>query len=81
MKVEGKCAIVVETMSSTKTLKNMLYIPKINQNLISVGQLIEFGYSIFFNDGVCDIKDKKEMLLLSVRMMNKSFNVIGKKYV
>jgi hypothetical protein len=62
-------------LSGTKTLKNVLYVPKINQNLVSVGQLIEFGYLIFFNDGVCDIKDKNEVLLLSAKMMNKSFNV------
>jgi len=75
VKVEGKGAIEVETLSGTKTLKNVLYVPKINQNLVSVGQLIESGYSIFFNDGVCDIKDKNGVLLLSAKMMNKSFNV------
>jgi hypothetical protein len=75
VKVEGKGAIEVETLSGTKTLKNVLYVPKINQNLVSVGQLIESGYSIFFNDGVCDIKDKNGVLLLSAKMMNRSFNV------
>ena len=50
MKVEGKCAIEVESISCTKTLKNMLYVPKINKNLVSVGQLLEFGYLLSFND-------------------------------
>jgi hypothetical protein len=68
-------------LSDTKTLKNILYVPKINKNLISVGQLIESGYSILFNDGVCDIKDKNRVLLLSAKMMNRSFNMIGEKYV
>ena len=40
MKVEGKGAIEVETMLGTKTLKNVLCVPKINQNLVSVEQLI-----------------------------------------
>jgi hypothetical protein len=75
VKVEGKRAIEVETLSGTKTLKNVLYVPRINQNLVIVGQLIESGYSIFFNDGVCDIKDKNGVLLLSAKMMNRSFNV------
>jgi len=75
VKVEGKGAIEVETMSGTKTLKNVLYVPKINQNLVSVGQLLESGYSIFFNNGVCDIKDKNGVLLFSAKMMNRSFNV------
>jgi hypothetical protein len=74
VKIEGKEAIEVETLLGTKTFKNILYVPKINQNLVSVGQLIESGYSIFFNDGVCDIKDKKGVLFLSAKMMNQSFN-------
>ena len=37
VKVEGKWAIEVETMSSTKTVKIVLYVPKINKNLVSVG--------------------------------------------
>jgi len=36
VKVEGKRAIEVETLSGTKILKNVLYVPKINQNLVSV---------------------------------------------
>jgi hypothetical protein len=63
VKVEGKRAIEVETLSGTKTLN------------VIVGQLIESGFSIFFNDGVCDIKDKNGVLLLSAKMMNRSFNV------
>lgn len=52
----------------------MLYVPKISQNLASVGQLLEVGYSLSFNDGLCNIKDEG-ILLLSVKMMNKSFNL------
>ena len=41
-----------------------------------MGQLIESSYSMFFND---DIKDKKGVLLLSTKMMNRSFNVDWKE--
>ena len=78
MKVEGKGAIEVETLSSTKTLKNVFYVPKINQNLVSVGQLIESGFSIFFNR-VYNIKDKNRVLMHSAKMMNISFNVDWKE--
>jgi hypothetical protein len=66
-------------MSGTKTLKNMLYVPKINQNLVSVGQLLESGYSLSFNDGMCNIRDKMGILLLSTKMMNISFNIDWKE--
>jgi hypothetical protein len=79
VKVEGKGAIEVETMSGTKTLKNVLYVPKINQNLVSVGQLLESGYSLSFNVGMCNIRDKMGMLLLSAKMMNRSFNIDWKE--
>ena len=79
VKVEGKGVIEVETMSGTKTLKNMLYVPKINQNLVSVGQLLESGYSLSFNDGMCNIRDKMGILLLSAKMMNRSFNIDWKE--
>ena len=59
MKVKGKGMVKVETLSCKKSLKNIVYVPKINQNLISVGQPIQFGYLLFLNDGVCDIKHNK----------------------
>ena len=52
-------------MSNTKTLNNVLYVPKISNNLVSVGQIIESGHSILFNDEICDIKDRKGVLMLS----------------
>jgi len=79
VKVEGKWAIEVETMSGTKTLKNVLYVPKINQNLVSVGQLLESGYSLSFSDGMCNIRDKMGILLLPAKMMNRSFNIDWKE--
>lgn len=48
VKVEGKGAIAVDTRAGTKTLHDVLYVPNINQNLVSVGQLLESGYSLFF---------------------------------
>ena len=57
----------------------MLYVPKINQNLVSVGQLLESGYSLSFNDGMCNIKDKMRILLLFTKMMNRSFNIDWKE--
>lgn len=79
MKVKGKGMVKVETLSCKKSLKNIVYVPKINQNLISVGQPIQFGYLLFLNDGVCDIKHNKGVWLLTIKMMDKSFSVDWKE--
>lgn len=60
MKVKGKCAVEVETMSGTKSLKNVFYVPKINQNLVSIGKLIESGYSLFIMMKCATLKKKRE---------------------
>jgi hypothetical protein len=44
-----------------------------------VGQLLESGYSLSFNDGMCNIRDKMGILLLSAKMMNRSFNIDWKE--
>jgi len=66
VKVKGKGVIKVETMSGTKTLKNMLYVPKINQNLVSVRQLLKSDYSLSFNDGVCDIREREKKNIIAL---------------
>nr|KYP49452.1 hypothetical protein KK1_028798 [Cajanus cajan]KYP49473.1 hypothetical protein KK1_028820 [Cajanus cajan] len=48
--VKGKGIIAIESYSSTKIITDVLYVPEINQNLLSVGQLLEKGYKILFED-------------------------------
>ena len=48
LKVEGKGTVEVDTLPDIKSLKNILYVTEINGNLVSIGQLIEPGYSLFF---------------------------------
>ena len=74
-KLKEKNAIVVDTMAGMKIIRNVMYLHQLNQNLVSVGQLLEIGHSLSFKKGLCSIKDDKGVLLLSTRMMNKSFNI------
>lgn len=46
--VKGKGVIMVETPSSTKLITDVLFVPKITNNLLSVGQLLDKGYALFF---------------------------------
>lgn len=54
--VKDKGSITITTYTSTKNLFDVLYVPKINQNLLSVRQLVEKGFKIIFEDKGCTIK-------------------------
>jgi hypothetical protein len=45
---KGKRTIVITTNSGTETISDVLYVPDIEQNLLSVGQLIEKGMKVIF---------------------------------
>ena len=42
--VKGKGTVAIEGHTGLKLISNVLYVPEINQNLLSVGQLLEKGY-------------------------------------
>ena len=48
--MEGQGTIAISTCSGTKFISDVLYVPEIDQNLFSVGQLIEKGYKVVFED-------------------------------
>ncbi|KAJ8643914.1 hypothetical protein MRB53_005662 [Persea americana] len=46
--VKGKGIVAIEGHTGLKLISNVLYVPDINQNLLSVGQLLEKGYKVLF---------------------------------
>ena len=71
--VKGKGTIAISTCSGKKFISDVLFVPKIDQNLLSVGQLIEKGIRVVFEDRSCLIKDAKGKDIFKVRMKGKSF--------
>ena len=74
--VTGKGMISVKARNgSTKYIQDVLYVPGLAQNLLSVGQLMEKGYSVNFDNNKCVIFDKKKaQVIASVSMLsNKIF--------
>ena len=51
----------------------MLYVPDIDKNLWSAGQLVEKGYKVLSNNYYCLIKDANDSDLFIIEMKNKSF--------
>ena len=72
--VKGKGTIAIESCASTKLIYDVLYAPEIHQNLLSVGQLIEKGLKVIFENKQCLIKDVNEKEIFNIKMRGKSFS-------
>ncbi|XP_020271911.1 outer dense fiber protein 2-like [Asparagus officinalis] len=50
------------------SIENVYYVPDLKSNILSMGQLLEKGYSVFIKDRMLHLKDKKSRLLAQVEM-------------
>ena len=73
VEVKGKGVIAVETPSGTKYISDVLFVPGISQNLLSVGQMLEKKDSLSFEDMKCTIFDPIGSEVMSITMKDKSF--------
>ncbi|KAJ9678645.1 hypothetical protein PVL29_020733 [Vitis rotundifolia] len=71
--VKGKGTVEIEGHTGLKLISNVLYVPEINQNMLSVGQLLEKGYKVLFEDNHCMIADAQGREVFIVQMKGKSF--------
>ena len=51
--------MAIESLSVLKYINVVLYVSDINQNFLSVGQLIEKGFKVISEDKWCLIKDAR----------------------
>ncbi|CAN0881937.1 Retrovirus-related Pol polyprotein from transposon TNT 1-94 [Linum grandiflorum] len=59
LELEGKGTILVKGKEGNKTLiQEVLYVPELAQNLLSVGQLMMKNYKLLFDNGECEIINK-----------------------
>ncbi|KAL6319154.1 hypothetical protein AAG906_011238 [Vitis piasezkii] len=56
-----------------KLIYDVLFVPDINQNLLNVGQLIEKGFKVYFEDRNRIIKDAEGKKVFNIKMKGKSF--------
>ena len=70
---KGKGIILVLTKKNEKTfIHEVFYVPHLNVNLISIGQLLQNHYDIRFYDTYCTIYDKppSKRLIAKFEMTN-----------
>jgi transposase InsO family protein len=74
VEVKGKGTIGVTTKHGRKVIHDTLYVPELDENLLSIGQLLEHGYSLNFENRECRIFDSKRRSVAVVKMTsNRSF--------
>ncbi|XP_016679117.1 uncharacterized protein [Gossypium hirsutum] len=73
LEVKGKGTVAITSYEGTKFVSDVLFVPKIDQNLLSVGQLLDKGYKVLFENKQCLIRDANGRDLFNVKMKGKSF--------
>ena len=48
VRAHGRGIVVVHTSSGIKLIHNVMYVPELHQNLLSVAQMISNGYTVTF---------------------------------
>ncbi|KAK3007967.1 hypothetical protein RJ639_014055 [Escallonia herrerae] len=59
VQAQGKGSIGVQTKQGTRFIRDVLLVPDLEHNLLSLGQLLENDYTLQFQDKCCIIYDKK----------------------
>ena len=74
---------MVETEKGTRLIHDVLLVPSLKENLLSIGQMMERGYTLHFEGGVCKILDNKnkrsEIAQVKMNKSNRSF-LLNLKY-
>ena len=73
--VKGKGTVAIESCTGTKLIYDVMYVLDINQNLQSVGQLVEKSFSVIFKKNQCLIKEANNDEVFRIKMRNKSFSL------
>nr|KYP56111.1 Retrovirus-related Pol polyprotein from transposon TNT 1-94 [Cajanus cajan] len=71
---QGKNTVMVETKKGTRLIKDMLLVPNLKENLLSIGQMMENGYSLHFERDICKIYDNKRLEIDQVKMEKRNIS-------
>nr|TKR79525.1 hypothetical protein D5086_0000271590 [Populus alba] len=61
MQATGKDTLIVETQHGKRYIKEVLLVPRLDENLLSAGQMMEHGYYILFGDNKAVIFDDESL--------------------
>ncbi|KAH0633032.1 hypothetical protein KY284_035818 [Solanum tuberosum] len=70
---KGRGTVAIESLTGFKLIVDVLFVPDLDQNLLSVGQLLENGLKVLFEEKACVIKDADNKEMFKVKIRGKSF--------
>lgn len=76
--IKGKGSVAIKCKTGEeRILQQVYYIPSLQSNIISLGQLSEDGYKIILNGEYLWVRDKRDKLLMKVkRSFNRLYKII-----
>lgn len=73
---EGVGDVLIKRKDGKQSLiSNVLYIPGMKSNLLSIGQLVEKNYRVVIEDKLMSITDSSGRLILKAPMQNRTFKI------
>ncbi|CAN6552218.1 unnamed protein product [Malus baccata var. baccata] len=71
VEVERKGTLIIETIKGQRYIKEVMLVPGLAENLLSVGQMTEPGYFLLFGDYKVDVFDDRSLQNLVVNVKQK----------
>ena len=73
---QGKGIIMMKTKKGTEFIKDVLLVPNLKENLLSISQIMKNGYSIYFEKDTCKIYDRRRLEIGEVKMEKRNRSVL-----
>ncbi|CAN1245427.1 Copia protein [Linum grandiflorum] len=73
VEAKGKGIVTLQSPGGTITIRDVLLVPDLKTSLLSVGQLMENGFSLTFDNSWCQIHFREDGKMLQIPMKNRSF--------
>ncbi|KAM2916321.1 hypothetical protein FF1_045250 [Malus domestica] len=80
VKATGRGTLVINTKKGRRCIREVMLVPGLDENLLSVGQMMEHGYFLLFEGTVVEIYDDKSLsnLVTKMEVKNRSFPLVLK---
>jgi hypothetical protein len=76
---KGQGTVMVETKKGMRFIKDILLVPNLKENLLSIGQMMVNGYILHFEGDTCSIYDnshkRHEIAKIKMEKRNRSFSI------